>query len=446
MEFDFDKRRYSITDFGAKPEIDFDNQESIQKAIDLCSKEGGGTVVIPSGFWLTSPIELKSGVNLYAERDAYVKFTKIKEKYPLHFTEYEGRRAIRAISPISAVNAKNIAITGGGTFDGNGDRWRPKKDWKMTPPEWNKKKNGYIADIEDGKLWFPTQSAYLGFMNKVDEKLPDALARASAYYDWYRPVLLSVIDCEGVLLKGVTFTNSPNWTIHPLYCKDLTVDGCYVKNPKEAQNGDGIDVDSCENVIIKNCTFDVGDDAICMKSGKGAEARKKKAPTKGVEVYGCRVFRGHGGFVIGSEMSRGVEKVYVHDCTFIGTDTGIRIKSALGRGGYIRDIEIKNIVMSEIIRDCITISLNYGSKSFLDIADNITTFDADDIPIVEDIAISGISCDGASRFLHVDGLQSSPVKNITLSDCTAVADTVTQIANARDLTFSNVTVNGKRLN
>ena len=445
MEFDFDRRRYNIVDFGAKPEIDFDNQGNIQAAIDLCCAEGGGTVVIPKGYWLTSPITLKSNVNLHAESGAYIKFTKIREKYPLHFTEYEGRRAIRATSPISAHGASNIAITGEGVFDGNGDRWRPKKNWKMTAPEWEKKKNGFVADIEDGKMWFPTETAYLGFLNRVDEKLPDALARASAFYDWYRPVLLSIINCEGVLLKGVTFTNSPNWTIHPLYCKNLTVDGCLVKNPKEAQNGDGIDVDSCEGVVIKNCVFDVGDDAICMKSGKGREAREKIAPTKGVEIYNCTVFHGHGGFVIGSEMSRGVENVCVHDCTFLGTDTGIRIKSALGRGGYIKDIAVKNIVMSEIVRDCITISLNYGSKSFLDIADNITEFDSDDIPVVGGIEISQITCDGASRFLHIDGLPSSPVKNVTLKNCNANANTATQIANAENITFENVAVNGKQL-
>ena len=267
---EFNERKYLITDFGAKSEMGFDNQSCIQTAIDLCSKEGGGSVVIPAGFWFTSPIQLKSNVNLHALKGAYVRFTKIKEKYPLIFTEYEGRRAIRTISPISANGAKNIAITGEGIFDGNGNKWRPKKDWKMSAREWSRKKSSKnIAEVEDGLMWFPSETAYLGFLNRVDENLPDALERAAEFYDWYRPVFVSLISCEGVLLKGVTFTNSPNWTIHPLYCKDVTVDGCYVKNPKEAQNGDGIDVESCEGVVIKICVFDVGDDAICMKAGKG---------------------------------------------------------------------------------------------------------------------------------------------------------------------------------
>ena len=446
MKFDFDQRRYNIADFGAKSEIGFDNQEYIQEAIDVCSEAGGGTVVISKGYWLTSPIQLKSGVNLCAEKGAYIKFTKSKEKYPLIFTEFEGRRAIRATSPVWARNESNIAITGEGVFDGNGEKWRPKKDWKMSAVEWNKKKSSpYIAKIDDGHLWFPTETAYLGYMNKVDEKLPDALERAAAYYDWYRPVFLSLISCEGVLLQGVTFTNSPNWTIHPLYCRDLTVDGCFVKNPKEAQNGDGIDVESCEGVAIKNCVFDVGDDAICLKAGKGREARGKIAPTRGVEIYGCTVYHGHGGFVIGSEMSRGVEDVYVHDCLFTGTDTGIRVKSALGRGGYIKDIRVENIVMSNIVRDCITISSNYGTKSFLDIADNITEYGEDDIPRIGGIEISKIRCDGASRFLHIDGLTSSPVKNISLKDCTASADRAVDIFSAEGITFDGVTVNGGKL-
>ena len=439
-----DKREYLITDFGAKSEIGFDNQLCIQKAIDLCSAEGGGKVIIPQGYWLTSPIRLKSNVNLHTLSGAYVLFTKIKEKYPLIFTEYEGRRAIRTISPISAIDAKNIAITGEGIFDGNGEKWRPKKNWKMSLKEWDKKKNEFVAEVEDGRMWFPTETAYLGFKNKVDEKLPDALERASAYYDWYRPVFVSLIGCEGVRLAGVTFTNSPNWTIHPLYCKDVTVDSCFVKNPKEAQNGDGIDVESCENVVIKNCTFDVGDDAICIKAGKGREARKKFAPAKNIEVFGCTVYHGHGGFVIGSEMSRGVENVNVHDCSFIGTDTGIRLKSALGRGGYIKDIHVKNIVMSEIIRDCITISLNYGTKSFLDIADNITKYAKDDIPVIDGITVSEIRCDHSSRFLHIDGLPLSPVKNVEISHCNATADNENEINNAEKVIFKQVTVNGRK--
>ena len=433
-------RKYLITDFGAKSEIGFDNQSCIQRAIDLCHEEGGGRVVIPAGFFMTSPIQLKSNVNLHTLKGAYVRFTKIKDKYPLIFTEYEGRRAIRTISPISATNAKNIAITGEGIFDGNGNKWRPKKNWKMSSREWDKKKSSKnIAEVEDGLMWFPTETAYLGFLNRVDEKLPDALERAAGFFDWYRPVFVSLISCEGVLLKGVTFTNSPNWTIHPLYCKDVTVDGCYVKNPKEAQNGDGIDVESCEGVVIKNCIFDVGDDAICMKAGKGREARAKVAPTRNVEIYNCTVFRGHGGFVIGSEMSRGVEKVFVHDCRFIGTDTGIRIKSALGRGGYIKDITVKNIVMSEIVNDCITISLNYGIKSFLDIADNITEYGSDDIPVVGGIEISDIMCEGCGRFLFANGLDVSPVTDVTIDNCTATAECKNEIKHA-SVTLNNVTV------
>ena len=441
----FDKRKYTITDFGAKSEIGFDNQACIQEAIDLCSREGGGTVIIPKGYFLTSPIELKSNVKLHTLRGTYVRFTKIKEKYPLRYTEFEGRRAIRTVSPISALNAKNIAITGEGIFDGNGDKWRPKKDWKMSSLEWDKKKTSeFIAEVEDGLMWFPTETAYLGFITNVDEKLPDALERASKYYDWYRPVFVSLISCENVLLKGVTFTNSPCWTIHPLYCKDVTVDGCLVKNPKEAQNSDGIDVESCERVVIKNCTFDVGDDAICMKSGKGREARRKIAPTKDVEVFDCTVYHGHGGFVIGSEMSRGVENVYVHDCAFLGTDTGIKVKSALGRGGCIKDIKIKNITMSQIAGECITMSFGYSIKSLLDLSDNITQYAEDDIPTVDGISISDICCDSSSRFLHINGLEASPIKNIALSNCFVTADNEDEIKYAENVTFTNVTVNGKK--
>lgn len=439
-------RDYNITDFGAKAEIDYDNQEYIQSAIDTCFQDGGGRVIIPKGFWLTSPIELKSNVCLHAERGAYVRFTKIKEKYPLYYTEYEGRRAIRTISPVSAHNAVNISITGEGVFDGNGGKWRPKKDWKMTGREWEQKKTSkYIAQTEECPIWFPSETSYLGFLNYVDETQPNALEEASKYYDWYRPVFLFFNSCQNVRLSGVTFTNSPNWTIHTLYCKNVVVDGCFVKNPKGAQNSDGIDVESCEDVVIKNCSFDVGDDAICMKAGKGREARKKIAPTKNVEVYGCTVYHGHGGFVIGSEMSRGVEGVYVHDCTFIGTDTGIRVKSKLGRGGYVKDITIKDIVMSQIIGDCITISLGYEVESFLDKADNITEFDEDDLPKIGGIDISNVKCDFAGRFLYISGLNNAPVKDVTISHSSIIADKGTDISNAQNITLKEVTLNGKKL-
>ena len=444
MEGIFGRKKYSIVDFGARPQLEWDNQAAIQKAIDTCSAEGGGKVVIPQGYWLTSPIQLKSNVCLYAENGAYVRFTKSREKYPLHYTEYEGRRAIRAISPISAVNVKNIAIDGAGTFDGNGNSWRPKKDWKMPAWEWNKKKaSPYIAEVEDGLLWFPTQSAYLGFMTNVDETLPDALERAEEFYDWYRPVFISIISCENVLLRGVTITNSPNWTIHPMYCKNVRVEGIYVKNSKEAQNSDGIDVDSCEDVLIKDCVFDVGDDAICMKSGKGREARKKVAPTKNVEVANCKVYRGHGGFVIGSEMSRGVENVYVHDCCFFTTDIGIRIKSAMGRGGYVRNIKIDNITMCEISGDCVTFSMGYSILSLLDKADHITKFTSDDVPVIEGFEISNITCDSAERFLLVEGLDVSHVKDVTFNNCFVTAGKDMKISNAENITLNNVTIHGK---
>lgn len=440
----FETREYLITDFGAKPEINFDNQLYIQNAIDLCSKEGGGKVIIPQGYWLTSPIQLKSNVCLHAMNGAFVKFTKIKEKYPLRYTNYEGRKAIRALSPISAVNAVNVAITGKGIFDGNGEQWRPKKDWKMPAFEWQVKKNSeFIAKTDDGLLWFPTETAYLGYINNVDEKLPNALEEASKYYDWYRPVFVSFISCENVLLRNATFTNSPNWTIHLLFCKNITVDGCHAKNTKEAQNSDGIDVDSCENVVIKNCIFDVGDDAICMKAGKGREARQIVAPTKNVEIYDCKVYRGHGGFVIGSETSRGIENVYVHDCSFISTDTGIRVKSALGRGGYVRNITVENIIMSRISGDCITFSMSYDAKSLLDMADNITEYYEDDIPVISGFNISKIICDSAKRFIYINGLDVSPVRDIVLSDCNVISETDTEICNAENVIFNNVIAGGK---
>ena len=172
-----------------------------------------------------------------------------------------------------------------------------------------------------------------GNHHNIQGTTEEALAAAAPYYDFYRPVMISLRHCKNVLLQGVTFMNSPAWNIHPYFCENLTVEHIQVRNPYYAQNGDGIDVESCTNVHIHHSVFETGDDAICMKSGKNAIARKIQGPCSNVYIHDCLVNEGHGGFVIGSEMSRGVKDILVENCTFVGTDVGVRMKSALGRGG-----------------------------------------------------------------------------------------------------------------
>ena len=289
---EFPDKKVSIKDFGAvENQTDIAgskrNAAAINSAMSVISNEGGGTVVIPKGIWITGPIRLKSNVCLYLERGAVVKFSKNIEEYPLILTNYEGQECIRTVSPVTADHAENIAICGDGVIDGSGDLWRPVKQFKMTGRQWAElmKKNSNVLDTKEGGIWFPTESAFLGNEKNIQKDEKDALKKAEQHYDFYRPVMVSLEYCDRVLLEGVTFMNSPAWNIHPFFCTNLTVKDAVIRNPYYAQNGDGIDVESCNGVEIYNCTFETGDDAICIKSGKNAEARTFEGPCEKVYIH-----------------------------------------------------------------------------------------------------------------------------------------------------------------
>ena len=219
-------RTYNILDYGAKSDFNFNNREAIQSAIDECSKDGGGMVLIPNGYYVSGPITLKSNVNLHLSDNTYLSFLKDKDEYPLIFTEYEGIRKIRCISPINAKGASNIAITGKGVIDGNGDLWRGIKKFKLTEKEWARclKKSDYVYKTKETEIWCPTKTYYDGlFKGEPDYSKDNALELASENWDMYRPVLVSLIECDKILIEGVTLQNSPAWNVHPLYCTNFTL-------------------------------------------------------------------------------------------------------------------------------------------------------------------------------------------------------------------------------
>ncbi|MBR4455601.1 MAG: alpha-galactosidase, partial [Solobacterium sp.] len=290
----------------------------------------------------------------------YYVFDKNPEEYPLRVTDYEGIRRIRTVSPINAEHAENIAVTGNGTIDGNGHLWRPVKQFKLPEREWNAllMKSDYVIDSAEGGIWVPSESILRG--RERGEIFPDsyaaeedALNAAAPYYDFYRPVMVSFRYCRKVLIEGVHLRNSVAWMVHPYFCDDVTIRHVSVNNPYYAQNGDGNDVDSCRRVHIHHCVLQTGDDAICLKAGKDREARKQKKPCEDVWIHDCRVGHSHGGFVIGSEMSRGVRNVLVEHFEFIGADVGIRFKSAIGRGGAVEQIWMRDIQMADIREEAV---------------------------------------------------------------------------------------------
>lgn len=446
----FRKDTFNITRYGAVPDGNTLNTKSISSAIDACNKKGGGVVLVPAGLWLTGPIVIKSNVNLHLAYGATLVFSKDKSQYPLVKANWEGLPQMRNQSPISATGASNIGITGKGIIDGNGDVWRAVKKDKLTESQWKKLLASGGVTSEDKKTWYPSEGFLKGSKGPANPGLVTP-EKDMAYYesikDFLRPNLLLLTNCKYILLEGVTFQNSPAWCLHPLMSEHLTVKNIFVKNPWYAQNGDGIDVESCKNVLIENSVFDVGDDALCMKSGRDAEGRKRGKPTENVIIRGCTVYAAHGGFVIGSEMSGGARNIYVSNCTFIGTDIGLRFKTTRGRGGIVENIFIRDIYMKDIPAEAILFDMYYMAKDPVALAGEkrelpkveFKTVD-ETTPQFRNFHISNVYCNGAEKAIFVRGLPEMHVKNIVLENMVLRADKGIDVQEATGLAFKNIKV------
>lgn len=445
----FKKSGFNIIQYGAKADGITLNTKSINAAIDDCNKKGGGVVTIPKGLWLTGPIVLKSNVNLHLDKNAVLQFTTDFDQYPLVEGNWEGLPQMRNQSPISASSATNIAITGYGIIDGAGDAWRMVKKDKLTETQWKKWVAGGGVLSEDKKTWYPSEKSVKGSQLQNPgvisaDKTPEFFESVK---DFLRPNLLVFAKCKKVLLEGVTFQNSPAWCLHPLMCEDLTVRNVYAKNPWYAQNGDGIDVESCKNVLIENSSFDVGDDGICIKSGRDEEGRKRGMPTENMIVRNCTVYHAHGGFVIGSEMSGGARNLHVYDCTFIGTDIGLRFKTTRGRGGVVEKIYVNNIVMKDIVGQAILFDMYYAAQDPVPL-----TGEKREAPKVEfktvnestpqfkDFYVNNIVCNGAEKAIFIRGLPEMHVKNVVLENMVLQANKGIDIQEATGIQLKNIKV------
>jgi len=446
----FKRDTVSIKKFGAVADGYFLNTKAINNAIDAMNKKGGGVVLVPAGLWLTGPIVLKNNIDLHLTDAATLLFTADKNQYPLVQANWEGLPQWRNQSPISATNASNIAITGKGIIDGNGDVWRAVKSDKLTQSQWKKKieSGGVLSD--DKKTWYPSEGFMKGSKMPANPGMISA-DRDAAFYesikDFLRPNLLLLTSCKNILLEGVTFQNSPAWCLHPLMCENLTVRNVFVKNPWYAQNGDGIDVESCKNVLIENSVFDVGDDALCMKSGRDVEGRKRGMPTENVIIRGCTVYSSHGGFVIGSEMSGGARNIYVNNCTFVGADIGLRFKTTRGRGGVVENIFIKDIYMKDIPAEAILFDMYYMAKDPVALAGEKrelpkVEFKAVDetTPVFKNFHISNVYCNGAEKGIFIRGLPEMHVKDIVLENMVLQAKKGIDVQEASGITFKNIKV------
>jgi len=443
----------SITDFGAINGGQTLCTQAFAQAIEAVSKKGGGKVIVPHGIWLTGPITLKSNIEIYTEGGAIIVFSTDKSLYPLVETNFEGFNTWRCTSPINGRNLENIAITGKGIIDGSGDAWRAVKKEKLTESQWKKLvASGGLVNA-NGKTWYPSQQFVNG--EKVAEmNVPRDLKTKAEFEqvkDFLRPVMISLISCKKVLIDGPTFQNSPAWCIHPLMCEDFTMRNTTVRNPWYSQNGDGIDIESCKNSIIHDSNFDVGDDAICIKSGKDKEGRDRGIPNENLIVKNCIVYHGHGGVTVGSEMSGGVRNLHVSNCTFIGTDVGLRFKSNRGRGGVVENIYISDIEMMNIPTQAISFNLYYSGRSAsedLDAGENGSVEKllpvTEETPQFKNIFIRNVNCKGALQGIFLQGLPEMNLENIRLENIQMEADFGMICTDAKKVTIKNLILKTKK--
>lgn len=404
------------------------NTEAFENGIKKLQKVGGGRLNVPQGIWLTGPIQLKDNIELHLDKNAIILLSPDKSLF------VNPASSSKCLAGIRASKRKNIAITGEGIIDGNGDHWRPVKRQKVSDVEWNKYKK-VIGGVEKdgGKLWYPF-NAKGGYANitsspEKQEKLRNDLVRFES--------------CENVLVEGVTIQNAPKFHLHPCFSKNVIIDAVTVRCPWNAQNGDAIDFSDVNIGLIVNCTVDAGDDGICMKSGNN----KPEAPANGCEdilIQDNTVFHAHGGFVLGSETIQGMRRIVVRNCRFSGTDTGLRFKSGLGRGGKTEQMFIQNMVMNDIKDEAIVFQCDYLDRPAGSDPNAVPTFtDAQKkvAPFFQDIHIDNVVCYGAGTGIKAGGILGlDNVKNIDISNSTIMYYTEGQLIDEKStsITLKNV--------
>lgn len=421
------ERQFLITSFGAKTTATAaQNQKAINRVISLVSKKGGGKVIIPKGTWNTGAIELKSHVNLVLEEGATLHFAFEPKLYPLVRTSWEGLACWNYSPCIYAYKATDIAITGKGTIDGGGNNdtfWQ----WNGNP------RFGYKEGVTK-------ESQKLGSRSKLLKMAEDGVPFDERKFGMgygLRPQLVNMVHCERILIKDVKMINSPFWVIHPLLSKNITVDGVYVWN--EGPNGDGCDPEACENVLIQNCVFHTGDDCIAIKSGRNNDGRLWNQPSKNIIIRNCKMEDGHGGVVIGSEISGGCENVYAENCVMDSPhlERILRIKTNNCRGGQVQNINMRNVVVGQCKEAVVKINLDYERKEIC-----YRGFE----PIVNNVNVENVICQKSDYGVLIIGRDSlENVYDINIKNCKfdgVVKEPVKITGKTRNVKFDNLVING----
>lgn len=403
---------YNILDFGAKNDGSEKATLAIKNAIEAAAENGGGTIFFPAGEYLTGPIHFKSNITLFFDAGSYVRFTNDFEDYlPMVKSRYEGVDVINFSPLFYAYEVENIAITGRGTLDGQGKMWwdtffKLRRMGEDTTTRWQQE----FLKLNEGMMMPDGDFMYrFGFL---------------------RPPFFQPMYCENVLVEGVTVKNAPFWTINPEFCNNITVTGVTINNPP-SPNTDGINPESCSNVHISDCHISVGDDCITIKSGKDAPGRAMARPAENYTITNCTMLSGHGGVVIGSEMSGDVKKIVISNCVFDGTDRGIRIKSTRGRGGVVEDIQVSNIIAKNIKREIFMFNLYYSKSEHEPVSERTPQF--------RNIHISNVT-GTAKQVCAIKGLDEMPVRDLSFSNIDVDAEIGFTMYKAENIRISNAQI------
>ncbi len=423
---EFANRTVSIVKYGAKTTNSAEkNQKAINKAIEKMSKRGGGKVIIPAGEWQTGAIRMKSHVNLVAEKGAIVRFAFDTNLYPLVETAWEGLDVWNYSPLIYAYNETDIAVTGEGIFDGQGSN---KTWWPMCGAP----RFGYDENTSESQKGGSRDA----LLKMSDDGTPISERKFGKGFG-LRPQFVCFNQCDGILIEGVTFLDSPFWVLHPLKSKSVTVRGVRVEN--DGPNGDGCDPESCDGVLIENCYFNTGDDCIAIKSGRNRDGRTRNMASQNMIIRKCKMANGHGGVVIGSEISGGTKNIFVEDCDMDSPllDRVIRLKTNTCRGGVTDGVYVRNIRVGECKEAVLKINLLYDPKE---------KSERGHIPTIQNVYLENVNCNKSKYGAFIDALdESCNVKNIHVKNCqwNGVKENDNLLrGKMENIIFDNVTING----
>ncbi len=415
----FPDRDFLITDFGAKGDGTTDCTDAFRRAIESCSGAGGGRVVVPAGTFLTGAIHLRSNVNLHVSKDATIRFSTDPKKYlPVVYTRWEGVELMNYSPLVYAYGEENIAITGEGTLDGqaSAENWWI---WK------GKKEYGW-------KEGLPNQSKARKILFEMGENNVPVEQRIFGEGHYLRPNFFQPYRCKNILVEGVTFKDSPMWFLHPVLSQNITIRGVTVVGL--GPNNDGCNPESSKDVLIKETYFDTGDDCIAIKSGRNNEGRRIAVPSENIIVQDCMMKEGHGGVVVGSEMSGGVRNVFAERCTMDSPnlDRALRIKTNSVRGGFVENVYMRDITVGQVADAVILVDFYYEEG-------DAGAFD----PRVRNIDVRNLKSGKSPYALFMKGYERAPIEDLYFENCTF--DNVSKpnvIEQTKNVRFVNVKVNG----